>query len=172
MSIERMNNLPKYITSDGNDWDDILCDDSHIIGELRTHNIFHVICLMNAKYIFDNVSDMKDVGVDAIFDMLYEGYDMAELQNASMCYLLNYVLYHKDIGIVVQANDSIDDELVRTILSKDKILDIKFNHIQYKFDGIEEEFAIESNIKYDSGYVMQIVSTSKRIVFNKLFKII
>ena len=79
--------MPKYITSDGNDWDDILCDDSHIIGELCTHNIFHVICLMNAKYIFDNVSDMKDVGVDTIFDTLYEGHDIAKLQNASMYYL-------------------------------------------------------------------------------------
>lgn len=174
--------MSKYITTDGNNWDYLLSDESNIINEMKEHDFFYIICLMGTKCIYDSIKDNQELPyVDNIFDYFYENINDTEINEETIRayhsfvhYTIMYILSHsqdENLKIAVQANNKINDDDLYNRISKNIIVSVDINTVNYEYDGEKEKYAQQYIIKYNDGTVLNIITTENRFVINTLLKI-
>ena len=166
--------MSKYLTSDGNNWDNLLSD-IEILNSVRDHGLYESI-LLNCSYLmFD--SEKEDLKyIDQLYDYVKEEYikenkTIKRLFCVSLHQLLMKSLqYSGKVSIDISANNSINDDDLIFIIINGFATKVYFQEIQYEFDNKPEKNGEMYKLFFKGDTSLTVISTENRIIFDSLSK--
>lgn len=166
--------MSKYLTSDGNNWDNLLSD-IEILNSVRDHGLYESILLNCAKLMYDSEKEGLKY-IDQLYDYVKEEYikenkAIKRLFCVSLHQLLMKSLrYSGKVSIDISANNSInDDDLIFTIING-YTTKVYLQEIQYEFDNKPEKNGEMYKLFFKDDTILTVISTENRIIFDSLSK--
>lgn len=168
--------MPKYIASNGDNWDDLLSD-IKLLNSTRDHGLYESIFLNCAKLMYDPEKEGLKY-IDQLYDFVKEEYakenkEIKRLFGISLHQLLTkslHIHYTEKLSIDIAADNSIDDDDLIFILINGVVTKVYFQQIEYEFDSKPERNGEIYKIFFEDNSILTIISTENRIIFDSLSK--
>lgn len=168
--------MVRYLTPEDSLWNSIMKSDKNTVDELRFHPFSYVVCLVGAKYTY--LKNDRGRSLEDLFAFLYNDFFEPNVSDvvkelyfmSAGIILLECANNGDNLHIEIQSTKTIDDDLLYKTITEHKIIDMDVESVSFNYAGQHEEFGEKIKFKFDNNAVLEINTSSKRIIFVRLLK--